>query len=105
MKQEYLIVKNDDKSKLSIKEFAESNQKNIFFLVCEETYDSEVIKSAISKGHKALMSILTTQNMHPPRLYAEQIVASVMNLYSSESDQSMELSFDDKDYFYARFEP
>jgi hypothetical protein len=75
MKQKYLILKSDDKSKLSIKEFAESDQKDIFSIVCEETYGSEVIKFAITRGHKALMSILTTQNMHPPRLYAEEIPA------------------------------
>ena len=52
------------------------------------------------KARQALMSALWTQNMHPPRLYAEEIAESVMKLYSSERDQSIELFFDDKDYFY-----
>ena len=59
----------------------------------------EAIKSTISKGKQALVAMLRTQNMNPPRLYAEEIAESVMNLYSSEANQSIELLFDDKDYF------
>ena len=97
MKQKYLILKNDDTNKLTIKEFAEL-QPDIYSLACEETYDGDVIKSAITSGKEALTSTLRTTNLHPPGLYAEKIAESVINLYSSESDQSQELFFDDKDY-------
>ena len=36
--------------------------------------------------------------MYPPGLYAEKIAESVMNLYNSASDQSIELFFDDRDF-------
>ena len=105
MKQKYLMLRNDKKSELIIREFAESGKKDVYPLRSEERYDGEVIKSTISKGKQALVAMLRTQNMNPPRLYAEEIAESVMNLYSSEANQSIELLFDDKDYFLNIMEP
>jgi len=98
MKQKYLILKNDNTNKLTIREFAELDERNIYSLACEETYDGDVIKSAITRGKEVLISTLRTTNLFPPGSYAEKIAESVINLYSSESDQSQELFFDDKDY-------
>jgi len=98
MKQKYLILKNDNTNKLTIREFAELDERDVYSLACEETYDGKIIKSAITRGKKALISTLTTTNLFPPGLYAEKIAESVINLYSSENDQSQELFFDDKDY-------
>ncbi len=81
MKQKYLILKNDDTNKLTIKEFAEL-QPDVYSLACEETYDGDVIKSAITRGKKALISTLRTTNLFPPGSYAEKIAESVINLYS-----------------------
>ena len=97
MKQKYLILKNDDTNKLIIREFAEL-EHDVYSLACEETYDGDVIKSAITSGKEVLISTLRTTNLYPPGSYAEKIAESVINLYSSESDQSQELFFDDKDY-------
>jgi hypothetical protein len=47
MKEKYLIVKSDEKDRLRIGKFVESDQEDTFSFVCEETYDSETIKSAI----------------------------------------------------------
>ena len=97
MKQKYLILKNDDTNKLTIREFAEL-EPDIYSLACEETYDDKVIKSAITRDKKALISTLRTTNLFPLGSYAEKIAESVINLYSSENDQSQELFFNDKDY-------
>jgi hypothetical protein len=96
MKQKFLILKDEDKNELIIREFAEVDKEN-FSLLCEETYDNKTIESAIEKGKKLLISTLCTKNMYPPGLYADKIAESVMAIYSSESDQSVELFFDDID--------
>jgi len=96
MKQKFLILKDEDKKELIIREFAELDKEN-FSLLCEETYDNKTIESAIEKGKRLLISTLSTKNMYPPGLFADKIAESVMAIYSSESDQSVELFFDDID--------
>ena len=96
MKQKFLILKDEDKKELIIREFAELDKEN-FSLLCEETYDNKTIESAIEKGKRLLISTLGTKNMYPPGLFADKIAESVMAIYSSESDQSVELFFDDID--------
>ncbi len=96
MKQKFLILKDEDKNELIIREFAELDKEN-FSLLCEETYDNKTIESAIEKGKRLLISTLSTKNMYPPGLFADKIAESVMAIYSSESDQSVELFFDDID--------
>ena len=98
MKKKYLTIKNDEKNELIIREFAESDKKGEYTLLCEEIYNRETIASAISKGKKALISTLRTQNMYPPIFYAEKIAESAIKLYSSQNDQSVEIFFDDKDF-------
>ncbi len=93
MKQKYLISRNDEKNKLTIKEFAELEKQDEYTLLCEETYSCEAVESAISKGKQALISTLRTTNLYPPALYAEKIAEVIMSLFSSESDQSVELFF------------
>ena len=97
MKYKYLILKNDDKNELIIKEFVELEKHGDYSLAYEETYDSKAIISAISKGKEALTLTLRTTNFYPLGVYAIKIAASVMNLYSSENNQSVELIFNDMD--------
>jgi hypothetical protein len=104
VKQKYLISRNDEKNKLTIKEFAELEKQDEYTLLCEETYSGEAVEPAISKGKQALISTLRTTNLYPPTLYAEKIAGTVMSLFSSESDQSVELFFDDKDFLSKDFE-
>ena len=96
MKQKYLISKENDQKKLTIKEFAELNKERLS-LLCEEEYDNEIIKSAISKGKEALISELRTNNMYPPGVYAEKIAQAVIDIFGSKESQSIELSFNDID--------
>ncbi len=98
MKQKYLILKNDEKNQLTIKEFAVLEKQDEYTLLCEETYSAKDIESAISKGKEALISALRTENLYPPRLSAGTIAEAVVNLYNSAHEQSIELFIDDKDF-------
>jgi hypothetical protein len=94
MRQKYVILKNDEKNELILRAFTEIDNTGLV-LACEETYDEKIIKSTIPKGKNALISILRTQNIYPPGLYAEIIAESVMELYNSKNINTKELLFDD----------
>lgn len=96
MKQKYIISKNDEKTGILIKEFAELD-KEIFSFLCEETFEDQIVKSAIEKGQEALMQTLRTQNLYPVGIYAKEIAAAVTRMYESGDDQPVELLFDDVD--------
>ena len=109
MRQKYVLSQNGAKNELKISEYAviEKNQNKVdssmlrkenFSFLCEETYESGNIVSAISEGIDTLISILRTDNIFPIDLYATKIAGSVMALYdSSENRGSVELFFDDAD--------
>jgi hypothetical protein len=96
MRQKYVISKNDENDALTIKEFAEVD-KELFSLLCEETFDGESVESAISAGKERLIAALRTANLYPPGAYADKIAEAVMKLYGPEEPQSMEIFFDDKE--------
>ena len=96
MKQKYTISKNDEKTGIIIKEFAELD-KEMFSLLCEETYADEIIKTAISKGKDTLIPTLRTQNLFPIGIYSEAIAEAVIKIYETNEDQPVELIFDDLD--------
>ena len=108
MRQKYVISRDGIKNKLKIREYAiiDKNLKKVassmlqkanFSFLCEETYESEMIVSSISKGMNALVAILRTHNIFPIEPYAIKIAESVMALYNSSEDGSVELFFDDAD--------
>ena len=108
MRQKYVISRNDDNHKLKIKEYAITDkhlnkvassmlQKDDFSLLCEETYESDMIESSISKGLSDLVSVLRTRNIFPIEPYITEIAGSVVALYGSSDDGSVELFFDDVD--------
>ncbi|MGD9120378.1 MAG: hypothetical protein PVG59_06810 [Desulfobacterales bacterium] len=94
MKQKYTIVKDDKNNQLIIREFAELD-KQILSLLCEETYDSKMIRAAVKQGRSHLITALRTNNLYPPGIYAEKIAASVTELYATKGQQSLDLFFDD----------
>lgn len=97
MKQKYMILKDDENSKLIIREMAELD-KEIFSVLCEETYEKNKIRQAIQKGKDELISALRTHNFYPPGLQADKIAAALMNIYSSGSPQSVEVFIDDAEH-------
>lgn len=96
MKQKFQIHKNDTDQQLIIKESAELD-KDVMSLLCEVTFEADVIKSAMENGREALIAALRTRNMYPPRIYAEMIADTVLNLYQSSETDAAELMFDDLD--------
>ncbi|MFH1581021.1 MAG: hypothetical protein ABIC39_02950 [Pseudomonadota bacterium] len=98
MKQKYLILKNEEKNELIIREFLEINKEH-FSLVCEETYDNNDIESAVAKGRKHLVEALRTNNMFPVELYADRLAESIITMYGAENKQPIELLFDDSASF------
>jgi len=110
MRQKYFISREGVKNELKIREYAiiQKAPKNIassmrnretFSFLCEETYDGSSIVSSIHRGRDALVATLRTRNLFPIRPHAIKIAESVMELYDSEEDNSVELFFDDIDLF------
>ena len=112
MRQKFLIQKNDANSDLNIKEFANLDReykfsewvldKEYFSLICEETYDKKSILSAIKKGKENLILTMRTPNMYPIGIYANKIANSIIELYDSKNNQSVELLFDDKEFIESK---
>lgn len=95
MKQKYTIRKDENNAKLTIQEFAELD-KDLFSLVCEESYDEPKIDSAIREGKGPLISVLRTPNMYPIAEYADKIADSVIGLYQPDQEEAVvEIVFDD----------
>ena len=94
MKQKYLILKDNDKKELIIREFAELD-KEVLSPLCEEIYDVKVIRSAIKEGKETLIQVLRTKNMYPPVIYANQIADAVLSIFAAKEPESLELFFDD----------
>jgi hypothetical protein len=97
MKQKYSIVKNDKKNELIIREFVELGKYDIYTLAFEETYGNEAIESAVSRGKTALIPILRTPGLYPPSICLEKICESIIELYNSDDNKTIELFFNDKD--------
>jgi hypothetical protein len=108
MRQKYVISRDSSKNRLKIREYAviDKNLKKVaspllikgdFRFICEETYDSDIILKSISKGMKVLIACLRTNNIFPIEPYAAKIAETVMKLYDSTENDSVELFFDDMD--------
>ena len=97
MRQKYEILRDDDNKRLIIREFAELD-KDIMSLLCEETYDRKMVKSAMGLDKEALIAALRTKNLYPPGVYAEKIAEKVVELYSTKGKTSEEIVFDDLEF-------
>ena len=108
MIQKFTIFRDDENDILIIEEFAVLDKvlRNIdyqdikaeaFSCVGKEKYDSEKLKTALSKDKQAIISSIRTNNMYPIGNYAEAIADSITNLYESDSSQTVELIFDDQE--------
>ena len=100
MKQKYAISKDEKTGDLSIQEYAELS-KDMFSLVCEESYKKDRIEKAIDEGRNALINTLRTPNLYPISDYIEKIADTVSDLYQANGGQSdpIELVFDDIELF------
>jgi hypothetical protein len=110
MRQKYFISREGVKNKLNIREYAiiQKALKNVassmpsketFSFLGQETYDGSIIMNSIKNGLDALVATLRTRNLFPIGPHAIKIAESVMELYDSEGDCSVELFFNDVDLF------
>ena len=108
MHHKYVISQDRSKNILKIREFAIIDkipknvltmvvQKENYSLIGQETYNSETVANSISKGKRALVATLRTHNLYPIEPYAYKIAESIITLYNSAKDHSIELLFDDID--------
>ena len=99
MKQKYTIVKDETKGELTIQEHAELS-KDLFSMICEESYDGETIQNAIRESKQNLIDTLRTPNLYPISEYIDRIAAAVMDLYDAQGEAGpVELVFDDVELF------
>ena len=100
MKQKYAIAKDEKTGDLAIQEYAELS-KDMFSLVCEESYKKDKIKKAVKAGRKALIETLRTPNLYPISDYIEKIADAVTDLYQTKGGKGgpVELVFDDVELF------
>ena len=97
MKHQYVILKNEAKNHLVIREFAELD-KDLMTLVCEESYDFKTLKAGLSNGPESLVSVLRTPNFFPAGIYAAKIAESVLSFMQSKTAEPIEIAFDDTEY-------
>lgn len=94
MKQKYIVVKDTETQQITIKEFAELDRE-LFSLLCEESYDQKAVEAAIETGKNTLVALLKTQNMYPPALYFEKICDAVMELCAKTDLTTTEVFIND----------
>jgi len=96
MKQKYLIFKNKTSDCLIIQEFAELD-KDMFSLICEESYEWQDIQNAMAESKARLIAKLRTPNLYPIAEYADKIADTVMAIHQQDgaSEDPVELVFDD----------
>jgi len=108
MRQKYVISMDEANKRLLIQEFAdiEKSQKNAmaaeiqkrpFAFLCEETYENETILDSISRGTNHLVATIRTRNLFPTRPFAVKIAESIIGLYQSPDEDTVELFLDDID--------
>ena len=97
MKQKYALVRDDAANELIMREYAELD-KEILSLICEERFNADTVKAAMGKDRDALMASLRSLNMYPPGVYLEQLAESVKKLYAADTENSVELYFNDLDF-------
>lgn len=107
MLQRYEIDRNDTTNRLSIKEFAVLDRKSRktqdyqpdkedYSLIHEVSYDSEIIRAAITEGQTALISELRSGNFFPIYPCAEILAESVTGLFNGTTALASEVFFDDR---------
>jgi hypothetical protein len=96
MRLKYIVETDHKNNLLVLRELAATDQDR-FELLNHATYEGEMIKSAIPKGKKALVSALRTDNMYPPAPIAEKIAEAISQAVDSKEGRTVELIVDDLD--------
>lgn len=94
MKQQYSILRNEDNTRLIIREFGELD-KDMLSLLCEESYDDEAVSTAVAGGKEKVISVLRTKNLYPPRGHAEKIADTVIDFYVTQKSEPVDILIDE----------
>ena len=94
MKQKYQLLKNDDQTRLIIKELSEADP-GVFVLTCEEKIDIAVLEAANQEGPESLAAVLRTPNMFLPTAFLSQLAEGAAAVLGGEA--SAEFFFNDLD--------
>lgn len=107
MLHRYDISLDEKANRLSIKEFAVigpksrkseyyDHAKEIYSLMHEVSYNGDIIRTAIKKGQKALISEIRSDDFFPIHSWAKIMAEEVTNLFNGSLDHFAELFFDDR---------
>ncbi len=94
MKHKYKILLDADAQKVVIQEYGELD-KEVLSLLCEESYDATALREAAAGGREPVIERLRTQNLYPPKAYAERMAEVVSSLLDADQSEPVELLFDD----------
>ena len=94
MKQQYSILRNEDNTRLIVREFGELD-KDILSLLCEESYDDKAVSDAVTAGKESVISVLRTKNLYPPRGHAEMIADTVIDYYATQKTEPIDILIDE----------
>lgn len=97
MRHKYVITLNTEKAEMVLREFCELD-KDIFTLVCEESYPFSVIQAAANRGVDHLVNTIRTRNFYPCGLFTTKIAEFVIKLFEAEADTVVDVFCDDVDY-------
>ncbi|MDD2603459.1 MAG: hypothetical protein PHF66_01450 [Desulfobacteraceae bacterium] len=101
MKQKYVISREADPQRLVIKEYAELD-KEMFFLLCEEQYPEESIRTAMAEGADALIAAFRTRNFYPTYAFATRIAEAIAALLKQDGGEPIEVVIDDAEFLNRR---
>jgi hypothetical protein len=94
MKQQYTVLRDDEKNRLIVREYAELD-KDSLSLLCEESHEADMVRNLLTQDKNSLIRLLRTRNMYPPRRYMEQIADAVAVIYNSDGQSSADIVFED----------
>ena len=107
MLHRYDMSFDEDTNLLSIKEFAVigpklrkseyyDHTKEIYSMINEVSYDGDIIRAAIKKGQKALISELRSDDFFPIGSCSKIIAEKVTGLFDSNTEPVSKVFFDDR---------
>ena len=108
MLQKYKVEIDEGKNLLTIKEFAFIGKErrasdrprprsDDFLEAYEVKYQLDVVSKAIATGKEALMEELRTDVFYPAEMCVDRIADHVIEMFSNENRQPIELFFDDRE--------
>jgi hypothetical protein len=94
VKQKYFISDKDGGKSLIITEYAEID-KDIFSILCEETYDPEELKEAAKEGINNLVIAFRTRNLYPTISSSLKIAEGILDFLESGEKETIEVLIDE----------